>query len=91
MRFAACCAIQSAPSGPVAMPKAPLGGTGSGISVTTPAVVMRPIRLAVFSANHRAPSGPTVIPAGLPPPDGNGNSVTWPAGVMRAMAGGCRA
>src|SRR5262249_59469584 len=35
----------SAPSGPVVMPIGLLLGVGTGISVITPAVVMRPIRL----------------------------------------------
>ena len=42
---------------------APLGGTGN--SVITPAVVIRPI--LVYSVNHSAPSGPAVMPSARKP------------------------
>src|SRR6266849_4221522 len=45
---------QSAPSGPVVMPAGPLPAFGSGNSVITPSVVMRPI-WSGGSVNHSAP------------------------------------
>ena len=33
-------------------------------SVTTPAGVIRPIRLPLIPVNHRLPSGPAVMPQG---------------------------
>ncbi len=40
-------------------------GLTTGYSrVTTPAVVMRPIRPVASSVNHSAPSGPVVMPPG---------------------------
>jgi hypothetical protein len=53
--------------------------------VMTPAVVMRPILLPVFSANHSAPSGPTVMPKGWLLAVGIGNSVITSAVVMRPI------
>jgi riboflavin biosynthesis pyrimidine reductase len=47
----------------------------------TPAVVIRPILLPLFSVNQRLPSGPAVMKSGPLPPVGTGNSVTTPAGV----------
>ena len=43
------------------MPSGELPGVGTGTSVYTPAVVMRPILLLIFSVNHSAPSGPVVM------------------------------
>jgi hypothetical protein len=55
----------SAPSGPAVIPEGKLFAVGTGYSVITPAVVMRPILLAEEnSVNHTAPSGPAVIPQG---------------------------
>jgi hypothetical protein len=54
----------SAPSGPTVMPVGKLSCPAIGNSVTTPAVVMRPI-LPKLSANHSARSGPVVMPLGL--------------------------
>ena len=48
-------------------------GRGGGNSVTTPAVVIRPIW--AISVNHNAPSGPLVIPKGWVFGVGIGNSV----------------
>ena len=59
---------------------------GSGNSVITPAVVMRPIPLPAFepSANHSAPSGPVVmLPGELPL--AIENCVITPAVVMRPI------
>src|SRR6266496_3256808 len=50
-------------------------------SVTTPAVVMRPILLASYSVNHRLPSGPAVM-SKLRVVEGKGNSVKTPAVVI---------
>ena len=49
------------PSGPTAMPEGDAFGVGVAKSVTTPAVVMRPMRLATGSVNHKLPSGPAVM------------------------------
>src|SRR5258707_13410636 len=62
-----------------------LTAVGTGNSVITPAVVIRPILLPTCSANHSAPSGPVVMPAGVPPAVGIGNSVITPAVVMRPI------
>ncbi len=96
-----------APSGPAVIPVAvagvlavpgddPAGGgtAGRGYSVTTPAVVIRPISPGM-PVNQSAPSGPVVIavgwgvvaavPAGDPAgggTEGKANWVTTPAGVM---------
>src|SRR5258706_577627 len=75
----------SAPSGPVVMPTGPLPLVGSGNSVITPSVVMRPILLPDCSVNHSAPSGPVVMPTALELVVGIGNSLTIPAGVMRPI------
>jgi len=47
------------------IPWGPLLAVGTGYSVITPAVVMRPILFPAYSVNHSAPSGPAVIPPGL--------------------------
>lgn len=47
------------PSGPVVMAPSPAFGVGTGISVTAPLVVIRPILLPPSSVNHMAPSEPT--------------------------------
>src|SRR5664279_3129894 len=52
------------PTGPGVMPKGALAGGAMGNSVTTPAVVMRPMRLPSTSVNHRFPSGPAHMFAG---------------------------
>jgi hypothetical protein len=106
-------ANQSAPSGPtviaVAVARVPAvpgaepagGGTaGKGNSVTTPAVVIRPISPGT-PVNQRAPSGPAVIdvsvagvlavPGGDPAgggTSGTANSVTTPAVVIRPTSPG---
>ena len=59
-------------------------GVGRGNSVTTPAVVIRPIWLALLSVNQRAPSGPDVMKLKVPPPV-TGNSVTEPEVVIRPI------
>ncbi len=46
------------------MPQGPLLAVGMLYSVTTPAVVIRPIWLAAYSVNQSAPSGPATIPYG---------------------------
>ena len=58
---------------------------GIGNSVTTPAVVMRPILLVSLSVNQSAPSGPAAMPKGLLAAVGIGNSVKSPAVVMRPI------
>jgi hypothetical protein len=95
----------SAPSGPAVMlvgilPLAnpPLlgviPGNGTGYSVTTPVVVIRPILLATPSVNHSAPSGPVVISSPITlvisKADtllGRGYSVMTPAVVIRPIRG----
>ena len=72
------------PSGPTTMSEENLK-LGSGNSVTTPAVVMRPILLPLSSANHRFPSGPVAMPPGRLVATGRPNSVIAPAGVIRAI------
>jgi len=58
-------------------------------SVTTPAVVTRPIRDGIevpeypLSVNHTLPSGPVTIPVGFEPAVNNGYSVTVPGGGGR--------
>src|SRR5262249_30858761 len=77
---------QRFPSGPAVMPSGRLSNVGIVNTVTTPAVVMRPMAVAEKSrsANHRPPSGPVVIPSGSLP-DATGNSVMTPAVVMRPI------
>ena len=53
--------------------------------MTVPLVVIRPIRLPLFSVNQRLPSGPAAIRKGEPYADGIGNSVTVPLVVMRPI------
>src|SRR5262249_58742640 len=69
----------------VAMGVGVLVAVGMGNSVTTPAVVMRPILLLFCSMNQRAPSGPTVIACGKLPAVGTGNCVMAPAVVIRPI------
>src|SRR5215470_13133079 len=54
--------------------------------VTTPAVVIRPILLAVFSVNHRAPSGPAVMAEAPLEAVGIANSVMQIVGVVAQPA-----
>ena len=55
-------------------------------SVTTPVVVMRPIRSIPRSVNQRLPSGPAAMPKGFAPAVIPAlNSVTAPAGVIRPI------
>lgn len=55
-------------------------------SVTTPAVVMRPMRRPLVSVYQRLPSAPATIERGLLPGVMPAeNSVTTPAGVMRPI------
>src|SRR5260370_178477 len=67
------------------------GSPSAGNSVTTPAVVMRPILPAVGwaklarSVNHSAPSGPVVRPKSWPLPRGIGNSLITPAVGRRPL------
>ena len=65
------------------MYQGPLSGVGSGNSLSSPDVVIRPILLLLSSVNQIAPSDPTVIPFGLLSGVGSRNSVTFPAVVMR--------
>jgi hypothetical protein len=58
---------------------------GTGYSVITPAVVMRPILLPPYSVNQSAPSGPAVIDCGSLLAVGTGYSVIAPAVVMRPI------
>ena len=60
-------------------------GVGTAYSVMTPSMVMRPILLLAFSANHMAPSGPAVIPVGAAPLVRSANSVTTPPIVIRPI------
>src|SRR6266568_3243481 len=71
---------QRAPSGPAVMPAGSLLAVGTANSVTTPAVVMRPILSAdtADSVNQRAPSGPAVMPTGLLLAVGTANSRILP-------------
>ena len=55
------------------------------LALTHYCVVIRPILLALFSANQRLPSGPAVIPSGLLLAVGIGNAEKLPLGVMRPM------
>ena len=52
----------SAPSGPAVINWGLLVAVGTGNSVMTPAVVIRPTLLPTSSVNHSAPSGPAVMP-----------------------------
>src|SRR5207244_6484266 len=70
------CALPIFPSGPTAMSVGWLAAVGTANSVTTPAVVIRPILLPACSVNHRLPSGPAVIPVGVLPAVGTAFSVT---------------
>ena len=68
-------------------------GHGRLNSVTTPAGVIRAIRLPRYSVNHRLPSGPAVMPKGSVSNENPGvtppvNSVTTPAGVTRPIRPG---
>ena len=57
--LSACSVNQRLPSGPATMPLGLLpGAMPTENSVTTPAVVIRPIRLPSYSVNQRLPSGP---------------------------------
>src|SRR5262245_30358813 len=81
------CVNQRLPSGPAVMRVSAVPGVmPAENSVTTPAVVIRPIRLLPVSVNQRLPSGPRVIPTGLllgvMPAE---NSVITPAGVIRPI------
>jgi hypothetical protein len=58
---------------------------GRGNSVIAPPVVMRPILLPSFSANHSAPSGPAAMPIGELDAVWIGNSVIVPLVVIRPM------
>src|SRR5450631_814036 len=74
----------SAPSGPAVMKKGKPLAVGRLNSVTTPAVVMRPILLVPSSANHSAPCGPAVMPMGKLL-SGSMNSVKVPVVVIRPI------
>ena len=78
---------QSAPSGPETIPCGSVPGVGSGYSVITPDVVIRPMALPapvvlLDSVNQRAPSGPLAIPTAAV---GGEYSVITPAVVTRPM------
>src|SRR6516225_6365760 len=74
------------PSGPGAIPQGALLEVGMGNSVTTPAVVIRPIWFAPNSVNHRLPSEPTAMLVGpLPDVMPLENMVTWPEGAIRPI------
>src|SRR5215468_2090795 len=62
-----------------------LPAVGTGNSVMTPAVVIRPTRFPSVSVNHRLPSGPGAIVPGLLRGVGIGNSVRTPAEVIRPI------
>src|SRR5580658_1012617 len=73
-----------APSGPSVIPEQqPESGLGRGYSVTTPAVVIRPMAFA--SVNQSAPSGPFRMPPRPATGVGTRYSVTAPAVVMRPI------
>ncbi len=74
-----------APSAPVVIADGNAPVTGSGNSLTSPEVVMRPMRSAAVSVNHNAPSGPVAIPNGPDFGVGTANSVTSPSVVIRPM------
>ena len=78
---------QRLPSGPAAIPSGKLSaGMPAENSVTTPAGVIRPIRLPSSSVNQRLPSGPAVISSGaLPAVMPAENSVMTPAVVIRPI------
>jgi hypothetical protein len=59
-------------------------GVGIGNSVTTPAGVIRPIALPLFSVNQTLPSGPAVRKLGSLAVVGTGNSLIVPGGVAAA-------
>ena len=68
------------------MPKALPLGVELEKSVTTPAVVMRPIVVKDPPlVNHSAPSGPAVMSEGMPMAPAPENSVIAPAVVMRPI------
>jgi len=68
------------------MPSGPALGVGTGNSVMTPAVVMRPILLPAFSQNHSAPSAAGVIPIGRASGVGVANSTKLPSlGFIRPI------
>jgi len=71
----------------VTAPSAAIVPAGSeiGNSVTSPCVVMRPIRSAATSTNQSAPSGPATMPEGALSADDKGNSVMLPLVVMRPI------
>src|SRR5512135_2996254 len=81
------------PSGPEVIGAGLASSAGSGNSVMTPAVVMRPIFPIAFgsrklvSVNQRLPSGPAASPLHCAPTVGTGNSVTVPVGVIRQTVG----
>src|SRR5438309_1236169 len=77
-------ANQRALSDPAVIPQGLLPVVGIRNSVTTPAVVIRPILLASNSVNQRFPSGPEVI-SKLDVVAGIENSVTAPAVVIRPI------
>src|SRR5215469_5108229 len=60
----------------------PTGPPGTGYSVRSPAVVIRPILLPNSSVNHSAPSGPATIRLGNAP-RASGYSVNAPSRVIR--------
>ena len=69
------------------MPAAPAAAVGTLNSVMLPAVVMRPILLALGSVNQSAPSGPAVMKNGVEPAASE-NSVNVPDGVTRPILEG---
>src|SRR5258708_5241346 len=75
------------PSGPVVIPRRAPFAVGTANSVTTPAVVIRPI-LLVFSVNHSAPSGPVVMKSGPPAGSGRTNSVMLPKATVPPISTG---
>src|SRR5512140_1347494 len=84
---------QRLPSGPEVIAHGPASSAGSGNSVTTPAVVIRPIfpmalgSRKLVSVNQRLPSEPAVSPLHWAPAVGTGNSVTVPVRVIRQTVG----
>jgi hypothetical protein len=72
-----------APSGPAAIPNGMAPNVGTGNSVMTPEVVIRPIWSPAPSVNHELPSGPAVIPMTSSPVVGN--SVRTPEVLIRPI------
>jgi hypothetical protein len=78
----------NSPSSPVVIIQASVPD-GTGYSVMTPAVVIRPIfDVVTYSVNHSAPSGPAVIPEGWLAAEGTRYSVISNVGPGRRARNG---